>query len=169
MAGMRVHELAKEFGLSSKDMLDRIRDMKIPAKSHASMLEEAYVDKIRKALEPEVKEVVENGVEKIVVVSEKEAEEKERQAEEERARREAVEKERALREQERARRQRPEGEPKAAPVAPAAKKPPVSASPFSGLEAQIADAKERARREAEEARIRAVSYTHLTLPTICSV
>ncbi|MDY3129404.1 MAG: translation initiation factor IF-2 [Berryella intestinalis] len=155
MAGMRVHELAKEFGLSSKDMLDRIRDMKIPAKSHASMLEEAYVDKIRKALEPEVKEVVENGVEKIVVVSEKEAEEKERQAEEERARREAVEKERALREQERARRQRPEGETKAAPAAPAAKKPPVSASPFSGLEAQIADAKERARREAEEARIRA--------------
>ncbi len=155
MAGMRVHELAKEFGLSSKDMLDRIRDMKIPAKSHASMLEEAYVDKIRKVLEPEVKEVVENGVEKVVVVSEKEAEEKERQAEEERARREAVEKERALREQERARRQRSEGEPKAAPAAPAAKKPPVSASPFSGLEAQIADAKERVRREAEEARIRA--------------
>ncbi len=155
MAGMRVHELAKEFGLSSKGMLDRIHEMKIPAKSHASMLEEAYVDKIRKALEPEVKEVVENGVEKIVVVSEKEAEEKERQAEEERARREAVEKERALREQERARRQRPDGEPKVAAAAPAAKKPPVSASPFSGLEAQIADARERAYREAEEARIRA--------------
>ena len=38
MASMRVHELAKEFGLSSKDMLDRIHEMKIPAKSHASVL-----------------------------------------------------------------------------------------------------------------------------------
>ena len=51
MPGMRVHELAKEYGLSSKDMLDRLRDMKIPAKSHASMLGDAYVQKIRKEME----------------------------------------------------------------------------------------------------------------------
>ena len=52
MASMRVHELAKEFGLSSKDMLDRIHEMKIPAKSHASVLADAYVAKIRKKMGP---------------------------------------------------------------------------------------------------------------------
>ena len=55
MASMRVHELAKEFDMSSADLLDRLKDMKIPAKSHASMLNEAYVDKIRKSLEPEIR------------------------------------------------------------------------------------------------------------------
>ena len=55
MPSMRVHELAKEFDMTSKELLDRLRDMKIPAKSHASMLADAYVDKIRKNLEPEIK------------------------------------------------------------------------------------------------------------------
>ena len=55
MASMRVHELAKEFDMSSGDLLDRLKEMKIPAKSHASMLNEAYVDKIRKNLEPEIR------------------------------------------------------------------------------------------------------------------
>ena len=56
MASMRVHELAKEFDMSSGDLLDRLKEMKIPAKSHASMLNDAYVDKIRKNLEPEIKQ-----------------------------------------------------------------------------------------------------------------
>ena len=56
MASMRVHELAKEFDMSSKELLDRLTEMKIPAKSHASMLDDAYVDKIRKNLEPEIKQ-----------------------------------------------------------------------------------------------------------------
>ena len=43
MASMRVHELAKEFDMTSKDLLDRLHEMKIPAKSHASMLADAYV------------------------------------------------------------------------------------------------------------------------------
>ena len=38
MASMRVHELAKEFDMTSKELLDRLHEMKIPAKSHASML-----------------------------------------------------------------------------------------------------------------------------------
>lgn len=33
MASMRVHELAKEFDMSSGDLLDRLKEMKIPAKS----------------------------------------------------------------------------------------------------------------------------------------
>lgn len=52
MAGMRVHELAKEFDMTSKELLARLTDMKIPAKSHASILQDAYVEKIRKNLEP---------------------------------------------------------------------------------------------------------------------
>jgi translation initiation factor IF-2 len=56
MPSMRVHELAKEFGMSSKELLDRLQDLKIPAKNHASTLVEAYVDKIRKALGPEIAE-----------------------------------------------------------------------------------------------------------------
>ena len=34
MASMRVHELAKEFEMTSKELLDRLHEMKIPAKSH---------------------------------------------------------------------------------------------------------------------------------------
>jgi translation initiation factor IF-2 len=56
MSSMRVHELAKEFGMTSKELLDKLQDLKIPAKNHASTLVEAYVDKIRKALGPEIAE-----------------------------------------------------------------------------------------------------------------
>jgi len=56
MPGMRVHELAKEFDMTSKELLDRLAEMKIPAKSHASILQDAYVQKVRKNLEPEIKE-----------------------------------------------------------------------------------------------------------------
>ena len=104
MASMRVHELAKEFGLSSKDMLDRIHEMKIPAKSHASVLADAYVAKIRKKMGPVATTVVtENDEERTRIVTKDKVEELNRHAEEERARREAVEKERARREEERAR------------------------------------------------------------------
>ena len=58
MASMRVHELAKEFDMTSKELLDKLNEMKIPAKSHASMLADAYVAKIRKNLEPEIKQRV---------------------------------------------------------------------------------------------------------------
>ena len=51
MPGMRVHELAKEFDMTSKELLDRLAEMKIPAKSHASILQDAYVQKVRKNLE----------------------------------------------------------------------------------------------------------------------
>ena len=56
MPAMRVHELAKEFGMTSKELLDKLQELKIPAKNHASTLVEAYVDKIRKALGPEIAE-----------------------------------------------------------------------------------------------------------------
>ncbi|MHB1135220.1 MAG: translation initiation factor IF-2 [Coriobacteriia bacterium] len=50
MPAMRVHELAKEFGMTSKELLDHLERLKIPARNHASTLVEAYVDKIRKDL-----------------------------------------------------------------------------------------------------------------------
>ena len=56
MAGMRVHELAKEFGMTSKELLEKLKEMKIPVKNHASTLVDAYVDKIRKELGPEIQE-----------------------------------------------------------------------------------------------------------------
>ena len=156
MPSMRVHELAKEFNLSSKEMLDKLREMKIPAKSHASMLADAYVTKVRKKLEAELGVAAPGSAELTAeaAASKKEAEEK--KAEEERARREAVEQERARREQERARRAN------AGKAAPAAEEPerkevaaPVSHSPFEKLESQIESEKERVAREAAEARARA--------------
>ncbi|MEN6429325.1 MAG: translation initiation factor IF-2 [Coriobacteriales bacterium] len=53
---MRVHELAKEFGMTSQELLEHLAEMKIPAKNHASTLVEAYVDKIRKNLAPIIAE-----------------------------------------------------------------------------------------------------------------
>ncbi len=56
MPAMRVHELAKEFGMTSQELLDHLAELKIPAKNHASTLVEAYVDKIRKKLAPIIAE-----------------------------------------------------------------------------------------------------------------
>ncbi len=52
MAKTRVHDLAKEYGMTSKEMLGHLRDMKIPAKSASSTLEAAYVSIIKKRLKP---------------------------------------------------------------------------------------------------------------------
>ncbi len=52
MAKTRVHELATEYGMTSKEMLGHLKDMKIPAKSASSSLDAAYVSIVRKKLEP---------------------------------------------------------------------------------------------------------------------
>jgi translation initiation factor IF-2 len=102
---MRVHELAKEFGMTSKELIDRLTEMKIPAKNHASTLVEAYVDKIRKELGPEIAErqaaiEAERAAEDAAEAAKKAEEEARRQAEEE-ARRKAEEAERKAREADR--------------------------------------------------------------------
>ena len=155
MASMRVHELAKEFDMTSKELLDRLHEMKIPAKSHASMLADAYVDKIRKNLEPEIKQRAGklDSEEEAALEAEK-AEEARKKAEEEAARRAAVEKELAEREAARKRRagkqESREAEPRKKPL----KKAPVS-SGFESLMGQIESEKERVEREKAEARARA--------------
>ena len=52
MAKTRVSELAREYGMTSKEMLGHLHDMKIPAKAASSALEDAYVGIIRKRLKP---------------------------------------------------------------------------------------------------------------------
>lgn len=52
MAKTRVHDLAKEYGMTSKEMLGHLQAMKIPAKSPSSTLEDAYVSIVRKKLKP---------------------------------------------------------------------------------------------------------------------
>lgn len=156
MASMRVHELAKEFEMSSKELLDKLSEMKIPAKSHASMLADAYVDKIRKNLEPEIKQRVGQLEAAEAAELAKEREEAERKkAEEERARREAVEQERAARETERARRASDGEEEPSSDSGEGAPAKTVAPSPFESLASQIESEKERVAREAAEARARA--------------
>ncbi|MDO4291328.1 MAG: translation initiation factor IF-2 N-terminal domain-containing protein, partial [Eggerthellaceae bacterium] len=157
MASMRVHELAKEFDMTSKELLDRLHEMKIPAKSHASMLADAYVDKIRKNLAPEIKQRAgQLAAEEEAALKKEQEEAARKKAEEEAARRAAVEKE--LAEREAARVKRAEGARDAANDASASKKPlkkaPVS-SAFESLSAQIESEKERVEREKAEARARA--------------
>ncbi|MCL2151327.1 MAG: translation initiation factor IF-2 N-terminal domain-containing protein, partial [Coriobacteriia bacterium] len=87
MGDMRVHELAKEFGMENKEFLARLIDMKIPVKSHSSTLNDAFVARIRKQLEPELAEQA------AAAEAERQAE-AERKAVEERLQKEAIEAER---------------------------------------------------------------------------
>ena len=47
---MRVHELAKEFNLQSKDLIDRLHELKLDLKSHMSTLTDDQVAQARKIL-----------------------------------------------------------------------------------------------------------------------
>ncbi|WP_317391674.1 translation initiation factor IF-2 [Slackia piriformis] len=160
MASMRVHELAKEFGMDSKELLSRIQDLKIPAKSHASVLSEDNVEAIKKAIAPELGEKAENIDAEVAKIAkaEKEAAAK-KKADEERERREAVERERALRDAERARRAGSSAPSRKAGKPTERKKPapaPVS-SGLSSLARQIEEQKaaEEARRAKQAADARA--------------
>lgn len=159
MAGMRVHELAKEFDMTSKDLLARLADMKIPAKSHASILQEAYVEKIRKNLEPEIKQRAgQLEEEEAKKLAEEQAKIEAQKEEEAAARRAAVEKERQAREAERARRESQQQEGFAGPKkddAEAESQKKVPSSPFESLSEQIERERERVEREAHEAKVKA--------------
>lgn len=107
MAKIRVHELAKEYGMSSKEMLGHLQEMKIPAKAASSAIEDAYVTIIRKHLAP----ILEQRA--AAIEAAKKAEEEARQAEEA-ARREAEEAERRAVEERREQERRVEAERRAA-------------------------------------------------------
>jgi len=117
MSGIKVHELAKEFGMSSKELMEHLVKMGIPAKSHATSLVDAYVDLIRVNLADEIAEHQAKLAAKAQEAAEKEAalraeeEAAQRAVEEARAAEEAEqlriaeEAERAIREEERRKRE----------------------------------------------------------------
>ena len=52
MAKIRVSSLAKEFGMKSSELMEHLEEMKIPAKTPSSTLEDAYVAMVKKKLAP---------------------------------------------------------------------------------------------------------------------
>ncbi len=167
MAKTRVHDLAKEYGMSSKEMLSHLADMKIPAKSASSTLEDAYVAIVRKNLKP-ILEARAAEIEEARRAEEAERAEQERIAAE-RAEQERLEAERR-REKERAEEERRRAAAEAARKkaeqerAEAARKKaeeaekrrvrdtaPKSVPSFSSLLDQIAQQEEVLKRQAEEA------------------
>ena len=136
MAKTRVHDLAKEYGMSSKEMLDHLKDMKIPAKSASSTLEDAYVSMVRKKLQP----ILEARAAEIEAAK---AAEEAAKAEEARIAAEKAEAERLEAEQRRER-ERAEEERRRAAAEEARKK----------AEAEKAEAERRAKEEAERNRVR---------------
>ncbi|MCL2492209.1 MAG: translation initiation factor IF-2 [Coriobacteriia bacterium] len=108
MAGIKVHELAKEFGMSSKELMGHLATLGIPAKSHATSLVDAYVEIIRVQLAPQIAErQAQIQAEEQAAAAEEEArrekEDAKRKAEAEQ-RKAAEEEERARREEERKKR-----------------------------------------------------------------
>ena len=122
--------------MSSKEMLDHLRDMKIPAKSASSTLEDAYVSMVRKKLKP----ILEARAAEIEAAKRAEEEAK---AEEARVAAEKAEAERIAAEQRRERERAEEERRRAA--AEAERK---------AREAEKAEAERKAKEEAERNRIR---------------
>ena len=103
MAKTRVSELAKEFGMTSKELLGYLAEFKIPAKSASSSLEDVYVNVVKKKLAPIMKEredairkqqEEEEAARKAAEEAERAKAEAERLAAEERRRKEREEEER---------------------------------------------------------------------------
>lgn len=155
---MRVHELAKEFGMTSKELVERLKEMKIPVKNHASTLVDAYVDKIRKELEPELQKRTEKAQEDsgrdTAAEEQMNAEEEERRRLEE-EHKQAAQAEIKRRQREQKRREAAEAEAKAASqqeAEEAVEKPkPSKPSVFDGLLSQIAAESNRLTQEKKEA------------------
>ena len=167
MAKTRVHDLAKEYGMSSKEMLEHLADMKIPAKSASSTLEDAYVSIVRKKLKPilearaaeieaEKKAAAEKAAEEAHIAAEQA--EKERLEAERRREKERAEEERRRAAEEAARKkaeaERIAAEKKAAEEAEKNRvkdTAPKQAPSFSSLLDQIAQQEKVLARQAEEA------------------
>lgn len=149
MAKTRVHDLAKEYGMTSKEMLGHLKDMLIPAKSPSSTLEDAYVSMVRKKLKP----ILEARAAEIEAQKKAEAEAKAAAEAEAAAKAEA---ERIAAEERRERERREEEERRAA--AEAARK-----------KAEEEKAAEEARRKAEEEAARPKDTAPKSLPTFNSL
>ena len=149
MAKTRVSDLAKEYGMTSKEMLGHLQDMKIPAKTPSSSLEPAFVSMAKKKLAP-ILEARAAEIEK-QRAAEEEAARKKAEEEAARAEQERLEAERR-REAERAEeeRRRKEAERKKA-------------------EAEAARAEEERRRKEEEERNRVHDNAPSSKPSMTSL
>lgn len=148
MAKMRVHDLAKEYGMASKELLEHLQAMKIPAKSASSTLEDAYISIVRKNLKP----ILEARAQEIE--AKRQAEEKERE-EAEKLAREQAEQERIAAEKRREEERKQEEERRAAEEAARAEQARLEQERLDRERAQLEEqerlAAEEARRAAEEA------------------
>ena len=158
MPGMRVHELAKEYGLSSKEMLTRLRDNGIAAKSHASILTDEDIAKIRETFEPEVlQRSGELNKEERAALEEEQKKAEAEKAKEEAERKAAVEKELAERKAAKEARGDADGSASAKKER-SVKRIETKAEPaFESLASQIENEKKRVEREKAEAAARAVA------------
>ena len=168
MAKTRVSELAKEFGIPSKEMLEHLREMKIPAKSASSALEDAYVSMVRKKLAPVLKareeeirraQEAEEAARKEEEETRRAAEEAERRAAEERRAKERAEEEarraaeEAARKAEEERRAAEEAARKAEEEKNRVKDTaPISMPKFTSLLEQIAQQEEVLKQQKEAAK-----------------
>jgi len=139
--------------MSSKELLDHLAGLKIPAKNHASTLVEAYVDKIRKDLGPIIAEKqaemeAERAKQEAEEAAKREAEEAVRKAEDDDRRRREAE-ERAKREADAT--AKAEAEALAAKAAEEEASAQAAAAAKAAEEAAANEAVDRAKREAEEA------------------
>ena len=71
MGKMKVHELAKELGMQSKELVDKLIKLKYDIKSHLSTLEDEEVEKIRKQLKGDNIKVSDSKTQKENVKKEK--------------------------------------------------------------------------------------------------
>ena len=140
MAKTRVHDLAKEYGMTSKEMLGHLADMKIPAKSASSTLEDAYVSMVRKQLKP----ILDARAAEIEAEKRREAE----RAEEERRRKAEEERRRRAEEERLAAEKKAKEEAEKNRVRDTA---PKSVPSFSSLLDQIAQQEQVLKHQAEEA------------------
>ncbi len=69
MAKIRIHELAKELGIASKEILTWLNDHKIEAQTHMSALGEEEVEKVKKAFGKEISKQEEKPEEKAAAES----------------------------------------------------------------------------------------------------
>ncbi len=71
---LRVHELAKELKLTSKELIDKLKGLKVDAKSHMSLLTDENVKRLKESLTPSAKPKTEKPVVSPVATKVKEKE-----------------------------------------------------------------------------------------------
>ena len=73
---IKIHELAKELSLTSKEVIAKANELGIEAKTHMSAVEDSDAEKIRKAVSNKTVNVAEKPAEKTAKKAEKKDEKK---------------------------------------------------------------------------------------------